>query len=189
MDIYGKIAQTIRSIADAPIGGATIFPAIVKQVDGATCTITIGNLDISDVRLRAVVNNQQDQLLMTPKQQSQVLVADMSGGELRELVVIAYSEIETLNLTIGQTSLKAEDGQITINGGYNNGLVKIKELTDKLNNLAKEINAIKNKFNAHTHSVETTAPVGTWITKPTTNSAADVSGFNKTDYEDTNIKH
>ena len=189
MNVYGQIAQAIRDIAGVKPGGTTIFPAVVKQTDGSTCTILIGDLEVSDVRLRAVINNEQDQLVCTPKQNSQVLVADMSGGEFRELVVIAYSEIETIDLTIGQTTLQLEDGKITINGGNLGGLVKIQELTDKLNNLVQEINAIKTKFNTHTHSVETTAPAGTWTTKPTTSSASDVSDFNKSDYEDTTIKH
>ena len=189
MDIYGQIAQAIRRIAGVKVGGATIFPAVVKQVDGAVCTVTVGDLDISDVRLRAVINNDQDQILRIPKQNSQVLVADMSGGEFCELVVIEQSQTEKIDLTIGQTTLVIEDGKITINGGNLNGLVKIQELTDKLNNLVQEINAIKTKFNAHTHSVKTTAPAGTWTTEPTTSSASDVSDFNKSDYEDTAVKH
>lgn len=188
MNVYGQIAQTIRTIAGVQTGGATIFPAEVKQVDGNTCTVTIGDLDISDVRLRAVINNDQDQLICTPKQNSQVLVADMSAGEFRELVVIAYSEIETIDLAIGQTTLKLEDGKITINGGNLNGLVKIQELTEKLNNL---VTWCKN----HTHGGVITAvsggsgapAVGTPGNTATPTSPP--SDFNKSDYEDTAVKH
>lgn len=188
MNVYGQIAQAIRSIAGVQTGSATIFPAVVKQTDGSTCTILIGDLEVSDVRLRAVINNEQDQLVCTPKQNSQVLVADMSGGEFRELVVIAYSEIETIDLTIGQTTLQLEDGKITINGGNLGGLVKIQELTDKLNNL---IDWCKN----HTHSGVITAVSGgsgAPAVGTTGNTAAPTSAptdFNKSDYEDTAVKH
>lgn len=181
MDVYGKIAQAIRNIAGVKVGGATIFPAIVKQVDGSVCTVTIGDLDISDVRLRAVINNDQDQILRIPKQNSQVLVADMSGGEFRELVVIEQSQTEKIDLTIGQTTLVIEDGKITINGGNLNGLVKIQELTDKLNELV-------NAFNNHTHT--TTATVGPSATPGTlTTPVSPANTFVKSDYEDTTIKH
>lgn len=188
MDIYGQIAQVIRNIAGVKVGGATIFPAVVKQVNGAVCTITIGDLDISDVRLRAVINNDQDQILRIPKANSQVLVADMSGGEFRELVVIEQSQTEKIDLTIGQTTLVIEDGKITINGGNLNGLVKIQELTDKLNNL---VTWCKN----HTHGGVITAVSGgsgapaVGTTGKTATPTSSPSDFNKSDYEDTTIKH
>ena len=51
MDIYGQIAQAIRGIAGSRVSSATIFPAEVKSVSGATCSILIGSLELSDVRL------------------------------------------------------------------------------------------------------------------------------------------
>lgn len=181
MNIYSQIAQTIRDIAGVQTGGATIFPAVVKQVDGAVCTVTVGDLDISDVRLRAVINNDQDQILRIPKANSQVLVADMSGGEFRELVVIEQSQTEKIDLTIGQTTLVIEDGKITINGGNLNGLVKIQELTDKLNEL---VNAFNNHIHTTTATVGPSATVGT-LTPP----VSPANTFVKSDYEDTTVKH
>ena len=181
MDIYGQIAQAIRNIAGVQVGGATIFPAEVKSVSGAACSILIGDLEVTDVRLRAVINDKDDQILRIPKQGSQVLVADMSGGQFRELVVIEQSETEKVDLSIGQTTITIEDGKITINGGNNNGLVNIQDLTNKLNELV-------NAFNNHTHT--TTATVGPTTTVGTLSTPVNTANaFKKSDYEDTTVKH
>lgn len=187
MNIYSQIAQTIRDIAGVQTGGATIFPAVVKQVDGAVCTVTVGDLDISDVRLRAVINNDQDRILRIPKANSQVLVADMSGGEFRELVVIEQSQTEKIDLTIGQTTLVIEDGKITINGGNNGGLINISDLTTRLNNIEDDINDLKTKIAAwkimpQDGGAALKTELADWLTQPLVKTQ-------NSDYEDTAVKH
>ncbi|MBR1922135.1 MAG: hypothetical protein IJ838_00075 [Paludibacteraceae bacterium] len=187
MNIYSQIAQTIRNIAGVKVGGATIFPAVVKQVNGAVCTITIGDLDISDVRLRAVINNDQDQILRIPKANSQVLVADMSGGEFRELVVIEQSQTEKIDLTIGQTTLVIEDGKITINGGNNGGLINIGDLTKQINTIERDINSLKTIVSDWTPVAQDGgAALKTAVTTWASQSLTETQNSN---YEDTNIKH
>lgn len=50
------------------------FTAKVKSVDGEVCTIEIDGLQLSDVRLRAVVNSNKEKILITPRKDSCVLV-------------------------------------------------------------------------------------------------------------------
>ncbi len=135
MDIYGQIAQAIRSIVGGNTNGPAIFPAEVKSVEGETCTIAVGGLEVSDVRLRAAINGSGDHLLRIPRVGSQVVVADMSGGQFRDLVAIEQSETERVDIAIGSTTVTIEDGQITINGGDNGGMVQIQELQQNLDNL------------------------------------------------------
>lgn len=170
MDIYGQIARTIKAMGATH--GTILFSAEVKSVNGDICTLKIGALELTDVRLRAIAGSSDNRLLITPKQGSQVIAADLSGGDYRDLLVLAYSEIETINLRIGQTVLKVEDGAVTFNEG-NQGLVKIQELTDKLNDLITT-------FNTHTH----TTSFG-----PSGSPESSASSFNKNDYEDTKVKH
>jgi predicted transcriptional regulator len=75
---------------------------------------------------------------------------------------------------------EVNSGTIEINGGKFGGLVKIQELTDKLNALA-------DAFNSHTHTVATT---GTAAAQSGTAAAtmARVQRFNKSDYENEKIK-
>ena len=118
-------------------------------------------------------NEESEQLLIVPKRGSYILVYDMSMGLMRDFVVVSYSEVSKIDIRIGKTRIKIEDGEICINGGKNDGLVKIVELTNKLNMLV-------NAFNSHTH----TCPSGETATTKTV-----VGEFSKDDYEDKKITH
>jgi hypothetical protein len=88
MDIYGKIKERIRNIAGRGSKGTPeIFTAQVAVVSGETCTVMLDELPVTEVRLRAVVNGRSEKLLVTPKVGSYVLVADLSGGEYRDLAM------------------------------------------------------------------------------------------------------
>lgn len=89
--------------------------------------------------------------------------------------------------TEGNIKLKSDKGVVQINDGKNEGTVKIKELTDKLNKTIKELEALRSQFNAHTHSGVTT---GGGVSGPTPQQVTSpFSTFNKTDYEDKNCTH
>lgn len=113
--------------------GDMLLLAKVVSVNGDTCSVDVDGLVLTDVRLRAVVNGENSKLLITPKVGSHVLLADQSGN-MSQLAVIGYSEIE---------KIEVDTESITINGGENDGIVKVIELTEKLNNLEKDINALK----------------------------------------------
>lgn len=87
--------------------------------------------------------------------------------------------------TKGPISIDCED-TITFNKGNNQGLVKIQELTDKLNNLVNEVETLRNTFNTHTHSGVTTGPGISGITSQIVNKP--ITKFNKSDYENSKIK-
>lgn len=172
MDIYGKLKNRIQNLCQTPSDSALIL-AKVKNVDGKTCTVTIDELELSDVRLRAVVNDEESGIVITPTVGSFVMITDLSNGDKRDWAVVMYSEID----------------KVEFNGGKKDGLININDLTNKLNNLVDEVNSLKAKFNTHTHTVTTTAPAGEWITKTTTSTASDATKFNKSDYEDDKITH
>ncbi len=50
MDQYRQLRDSIASLMPQK---ATILQGIVKAVNGITCTVTVGNIDIPGVRLRA----------------------------------------------------------------------------------------------------------------------------------------
>lgn len=186
MSIYSEIAEKIKQM-----GGNTstiLFLATVKEVKDAACTIMLEDLELTDVRLRSVLNSEDNKILITPKKDSTVLVADLSHGEMRELVIVQYSEVEKIEVCIGESTIEVSDGDITINGGKNDGLVKVAELTNKLNELV-------NAFNNHTHSGVITAvsggsgdpAVGTPGNTGTPVNTAKT--FTKDDYEDTKVTH
>ena len=140
MDQYRELATLIKQ-ASSGGGRVTILQGIVKEVSGVTCTVEIGSLTVSDVRLRASEKQEETQILITPAIGSAVILASLSG-DMTNLVVVAVDVAES----------------ITINGGKLGGLINIEALTAKLNELVQV-------FNSHTH----TAPNGP-TTPPTTSA-------------------
>ena len=136
MDTYAEIARAIRAITGGN-GGTALFTAEVKSVEGETCTVLVGELEVPDVLLTPADEGAKGKLVITPKVGSQVTVADLSGGELRHLAVVHWGEVEKISLTADS---------IELNGGDNGGLVKIEALTDKINNIEKDINKLKQAF-------------------------------------------
>ena len=161
MDDYRQLQEHLRNVA----GGRktiSIYQGIVKSVDGNLCEVTVGNINIPGVRLKASELADDGLMLITPKVGSAVTIGSLSG-DLTELVVLQVDHIET----------------IVINGGKLGGLINIGQLTDKINELVKS-------FNSHTHQVTVSHPGGTFTTVKPMESA---KTFDKGDYEDDKIKH
>ena len=145
----------------------------VVTVEDLTCTVKIGDAEIEGVRLRASLTGRDRQILTVPKVGSCVTLGCLTA-DLNNLVILQVDEVE----------------KIIVNGGELGGLVKIQELTDKINELV-------DKFNGHTHTLATgTVQVeGTAvkqanlapITVPAVSNKA--AKLNKKDYEDETIKH
>lgn len=141
--------------------GKTFFTAEVVSVSGNTCTVKSDDLEMSDVAICAIGGASGNSLVVVPKVGSTVLIADLSEGTRRDLVIVKYTEVES----------------ITINGGNLGGLVNVAQLTNKLNQLV-------NTFNTHIHpAVLGESPVKVSVT------ASQAATFSKSDYEDTKIKH
>lgn len=142
----------------------TIWQGIVKSVEGTTCTVTFGTIDVEGVRLRASLAENESHLLIVPKVGTAVVVGSLSN-DLSMLLVLAVDEVES----------------ITINGGKLGGLINIESLTQKINELVRT-------FNNHTHQVSTTgsASAQTGTAAAVTSKASEL---NKSDYEDTKVTH
>ncbi len=137
MGKHSEIKQLIRSIASTG-GGATLFEATVVESKDTECTIKYQGLEHKNVRLVCGFSQSLTTVIVKPAPKSTVLVADLSSGKMRDLVVLMVEKAET----------------ITINGGELGGLINIAALTDKLN-------ALVNTFNTHVHSVSGNATLTT----------------------------
>lgn len=156
----------------------------VESVNGNLCDAKIGDLVIPNIRLSSTLDGTDKGIIITPAIGSVILVADLSNGELRELAVMGYSEVESVKINIGDSQLNITDNLIELNGGSNNGLVKIAELVKKLNNLENDINALKKAFSGWTPVYE--AGLKTATTSWATQSLTATLQF---DLEDTTITH
>lgn len=163
MDQYRRLRDNLMQMMGAG-KEITIWQGIVKSVEGTTCTVTFGTLDVEGVRLRASLAENESHLLIVPKVGTAVVVGSLSN-DLSLLVVLAVDEVES----------------ITINGGKLGGLINIESLTRKINELVRT-------FNNHTHQVSTTGSA-TAQTGTAAAVASKASELNKSDYEDTKVTH
>lgn len=163
MDQYRRLRDNLMQMMGAG-KEITIWQGIVKSVEGTTCTVTFGTLDVEGIRLRASLAENESHLLIVPKVGTAVVVGSLSN-DLSLLVVLAVDEVES----------------ITINGGKLGGLINIESLTQKINELVRT-------FNNHTHQVSTTgsATAQTGTAAAVTSKASEL---NKSDYEDTKVTH
>lgn len=178
MDIYAQIKRKLEEIAGSAAEGTALFTAEVKSVEGETCTVLVGGLEVPDVLLTPADEGADGKLVITPRQGSMVTVADLSGGRLRRLAVVHWGEVEKIACTCDS---------VEFNGGDLGGLVKIEKLTEKINTIERDLNKLKRVFSA-------------WTAVPQDggaalrNAAADWASQTLTetqtgDYEDTKIKH
>ena len=162
MDNNKRLADNLRKV----MGGEkiSIYQGIVKSVEGLSCTVTFATLDVTGVRLRASLTDNNDHLLIVPKVGTAVTVGSLSG-DLSQLVVLAVDQVES----------------ITINGGKLGGLINIEALTEKINDLV-------DKFNEHTHQVSTTG-TATAQTGTAAATQSKAEKLDRKDYEDETIQH
>ena len=86
----------------------------------------------------------------------------------------------------GDVSVGSGD-TIILNKGENQGVVNIKELTEKLNQTVQELESLRALFNSHVHSGVTTGPGSSGPT--VTQASQPFSEFKQEDYEDTKCIH
>ena len=165
------IAENIRKLAGT--GTFDTFVCTVKSIENATCTVVrvLDDLEIPGVRLNCH-STKDSGIVITPKKDSYVLVTSIDG---LSFFVSQCSEVEKITIDC--------NGDIIINGGNNDGIIKIKELTNKLNTI-RVIKFRRYSHEQHTHPAA--LGTATVAVSPTTSPA---SNFNKSDYEDTKIKH
>ena len=132
------IESIIKMVGLHKVDQVVYLDATVKSVDAkkrtCDCVVVSGHTeyDLPGCKLMATVD---DGLLIEPVKNSTV---KLIFSQNIEPCVIQYSEIE--NITIDAKTL------IKFNDGSFGGLVKIKELTDKINTLEKDLNTLKNIF-------------------------------------------
>jgi hypothetical protein len=153
-DIKAMIDDMVKQAVDS-LMVPPLFIGSVKEVKDDTCTVAIAGKneqEFTGVRLRAIVNNgKEDTLLITPKKDSMVLIADLSRGERRDLAVIQYTEVESIDVKIGETRVFIDKEGVVFNEGELKGMVKVDELVDKLN-------VLEDRLPSHKHTCPGATP-------------------------------
>lgn len=142
--------------------------------DNLTCKVDCGNIVIDKVKL--CLKDADDTIIVKPATNSLVIIEDISGGKQEEYRLLQAQTIEDVIIN-----------NLVINGGNNNGLVKIEELNKKLMEL-------ESNLNSHTHSGTFSGTIGgatatgdLTVLASTINSNKFSSDFSA--FEDNKIKH
>jgi hypothetical protein len=135
MDTPTEIKTLIKKIVGAnpnlPITGTVV------SVQGESCTVKIvSGLVLTDVKLKATINEQKDFILVTPKVDSSVIMLS-STGDLNNLTIVKTDQFEKIE--ISQSGLiiliDSSDGKISIK----NENVTLKEILTDLSTLLKSL--------------------------------------------------
>ena len=158
-----ELVKSIQKIGKQPI---PVMVGTVKSVDSGSgvCSVEIDELEIEDIALRAVDDGNSDGILLVPSVGSVVLVG--RWNESRNFSVLSTTSLD----------------EIYLKGDDFDGLVKVGELVEKLNNLENKVNDIITSYIAHVHPSNGTPPTPTPVLPPLTPTQ-------QTELENQKVKH
>jgi hypothetical protein len=125
------------------------------------------------VRLVCGFSQSLTTIIVKPAVGSTVLVADLSGGKYRDMIVLM---VEKAELT-------------TINGGNLGGMVNIEDLKDTLNSLKQYCETLKDSISAGLLAVDENTSASGSNAQKIFDTAMQNQNITIKDMEDKNIKH
>ncbi|MCP3682141.1 MAG: hypothetical protein GY861_05560 [bacterium] len=162
-DLFRRIVQSILSVEDLYSERGTISSV---DVDDRTCVVTlITGGTVSDVKLQATAESAVG-MLIEPKVNTPCVITFMGR---KDAFLSMVDEVENVFITASDS--------VIINGGSNDGLINITELTSELNDFKNEIAAELVKIQSGIATAGGAYAPGV------------LSTFTKSSYEDTNVKH
>lgn len=107
-----------------------------------------------------------------------------------ETAITFTTDPDEVNVTVGNSKIRITPDLIEMNGGSLDGLVIIGKLTERLNRLQQQIEAIQSAIASHSHLVATSGSATQQVGNTTTTIYAkvNVDSFDNSDYENEKIK-
>lgn len=181
------LRNIIRQLAQ-PDGETAALVCVVDAVDKAARTIDCSPINEGAPLLG--VNLQANQgcdfgLCVFPEVGSYVVVGFVADGAAG--VVLLSEKIESAEIVIGGTSARLDKNAVTFNGGKLGGLVRVEDLTKRLNIIENDINSLKKIFSEW---IPATQDGGTALkTIATSWYGAQLTPTTRNDYENEKVKH
>lgn len=149
-----NIATMIKQIASQGGSGMGFAVGTVTAVDKTARTVDVQPLN-EDAPLLGV-NLQANQgstvgVVQIPRKDSFVMVGYVADGAAG--MVILCDDIEEVQVVIKDTdtaSVVVDENGVTMNGGKLGGMVKVEDITTRLNLIEKDINKLKQAFTSWT---------------------------------------
>ena len=149
---------------------------IAKVVNDKADTVDVEDLNgtkYNDVRKIATQGTQG--IIFRLKKDSYIIVSRISGSD--ELFVSMMSEIEKIEIIVDE---------IVINDGKNDGLVKVKSLTGKINDIEDQVNNLLTTLQGVSVAL---APSGTFPFAPIFSGFSPLVKTQQSEIENEKIKH
>ena len=118
------IRQHIRDIAGVNDLGSPFLTGMVSKVSETDCSVMIGALELTGVRLFSIGN--PGAMLIKPKKGSMVTVADLSQGKLRDLMIIKADQVELIKYN--ENGLVVEIDSVTKKIDIKNDSISLNQL-------------------------------------------------------------
>jgi hypothetical protein len=159
------IEEIIKQMAKSTLP-VQVVVCKVLSVDKSKCIIDAkpvnGNADILDARLKAVITDDANGLIVYPAKGSHVLV-NIINNDIKQCYVSLMDKVESAKLTIEGNEMTLDKNKAVVkwklvefNGGNLGGFIKIVELVKRINIIEALVNALITWANLHVHT--TTAP-------------------------------
>lgn len=107
-----------------------------------------------------------------------------------ETAITFTTDPDEVNVTVGNSKVRIAPDLIEMNEGSLDGLVIVGKLTERLNRLQQQIEAIQSAIASHSHLVATSGSATQQVgnTTTTTYAKVNVDSFDNSDYENEKIK-
>lgn len=174
-----RIGEEFATSLATIIGKNTLRSVTVEKVDDDV--ITASRADATFI-VRPALFGQKDKFLAVYPKVGSTAVISYVNGDSSTPYIVACTEVDRVAIKIGEATINVSEDTITFNGGDNGGMVLVNELTDKLNQLRQQIDAIQTAIANHTHATPAGKTTGTVYTR------VNVSSFDASDYENDKIK-
>lgn len=141
-----EIAGLIAYLGQA--GKYELFDAQVKSVNMDSLMMEVAieeGVSLFDIKLRAVSNGNKGGLIVIPKTGSEVVIAQIRGQE--DYILVLASEIDQVIIDSG-VKVIINAPETVFNGGGNGGIPISQNIADRLNNIEKDLNALKQVFSS-----------------------------------------
>lgn len=193
------ITGNIAVLSEGSTTGMVLLPTIGSKVDGTVNGLGINTVtrktDIEVYRMQYIkgVGSGLDIISLDPDNAYEKTVKFRLADKLTEI----KTDFIKLQCKTDDPNTSDKEGGILFNGDAFGGLVKIQELTDKINKLVDEVKAINDRLTEHKHTynaypsvpTSTSAPEQLPIPPTPYIPVPDPTPFDKSDYENTTVKH
>ncbi|OBX20956.1 MULTISPECIES: hypothetical protein [Bizionia] len=130
-DVKKLLREVVGANPNLPI------TATVLSVTGDRCKVKLkSGLELTDVKLKATINDSENYILVTPKANSKVQILSLSG-RLDNMTVIKVDEVEKIEIVQGELDIIIDSTDNKV--GVKNSVCSLKDLFQEFADLLKQL--------------------------------------------------